>query len=90
MDNLVLRVLWGSFNGLEDGEEEEEEEATILWGCAGKGKPRYTTCAISTFFRFSIPNVVLVCVILRASVTNDDRFGYGVELGIWAGPVRFI
>jgi len=56
MDMLVLRLLRGDFNGLEEEEEEEEDEA--LRGFAGTGKAMYKTCAMLRFFRPSIPNVV--------------------------------
>lgn len=43
MDMLELRVLWGNF--VEDLED-EEEEAEVLWGSAGKDTAMCSTCAM--------------------------------------------
>jgi len=59
MDMLVLRLLRGSFNGLE-----EEDDNAALRGFAGTGKAIYSTCAMLRFFRPSIPNFVLVSLAL--------------------------
>ncbi|GAU28303.1 hypothetical protein TSUD_256310 [Trifolium subterraneum] len=50
MDILVVRVLWGSFNGFE--EDDEDEEVVVLWSSERKGKDMYTTFAMFVFSVF--------------------------------------